>query len=99
MACEDGPRDNRAPQSPLCLVTARIRQAAMARPTATATAPSRSFANEEFPMTDAANHLVPKQGKFRRALAAVNTWLLAWTTPASTTLSIASNAWNGRWDN
>jgi hypothetical protein len=41
----------------------------------TAAAPWRSFANEEFPMTDTANHLVPEQGKFRRALAAVGAFL------------------------
>jgi polyhydroxyalkanoate synthesis regulator phasin len=28
-------------------------------------------------MTDTANHLVPKQGKFRRALAVVFSWLQA----------------------
>ena len=28
-------------------------------------------------MTDTANHLVPEQGKFRRALAAVVAWLQA----------------------
>ena len=28
-------------------------------------------------MTDTANHLVPEQGKFRRALAAVFSWLQA----------------------
>jgi len=28
-------------------------------------------------MTDTANHLVPEQGKFRRALAAVFAWLQA----------------------
>ena len=50
-------------------VTARIRQAATAWPTATA--PSQSFVDEEFPMTDTANHLVPQQAKFRRSLAAV----------------------------
>jgi hypothetical protein len=33
------------------------------------------FADEEFPMTNTANHLVPEQGKVRRALAAVATWL------------------------
>ena len=43
----------------------------------TATAPSHSFADEEFPMTDTANRLVPEQGKFRRALAAVIAWLQA----------------------
>jgi hypothetical protein len=36
-----------------------------------------SFANEELSMTDTANHLVPEQGKFRRALAAVLAWLEA----------------------
>jgi hypothetical protein len=41
----------------------------------TAAAPWHSFANEEFPMTDTANHLVPEQGKFRRALAAVGAFL------------------------
>ena len=50
-------------------------------------------------MTDTANHLVPVQGKLRRALAAVFAWFKRWNTPALTTLSIASNAWNGRWDN
>ena len=34
-------------------------------------------ASEEFPMTDTASHLVPEQGKFRRALAAVFSWLQA----------------------
>jgi hypothetical protein len=57
------------------LLTACIRQAAMTRPTAAA--PWHSFANEEFPMTDTANHLVPEQGKFRRALAAVFAWFEA----------------------
>jgi hypothetical protein len=59
----------------VALVSARIRQAAMAWPTATAA--SDSFADEEFPMANTANHLVPEQGKFRRALAAVATWLQA----------------------
>jgi hypothetical protein len=40
-------------------------------------APWHSFANEEFPMTDTANHLVPEQGKFRRSLAAVGAFLQA----------------------
>jgi HAMP domain-containing protein len=33
------------------------------------------FANEELVMTHVANHSVPVQGKFRRALAAVGTFL------------------------
>jgi hypothetical protein len=32
---------------------------------------------DEVPMTDTANHLVPVQGKLRRALAAVFAWLQA----------------------
>lgn len=65
-----------APQLPdVALVTARIRQAAIAWPTATT--PSHSFADEEFPMTNTANHLIPKQGKFRRALTALTAWLQA----------------------
>jgi hypothetical protein len=50
-------------------------------------------------MTDTANHLAPEQGKVRRALAAVFAWLQAMEYTSFTTLSIASNAWNGRWDN
>jgi uncharacterized membrane protein len=52
----------------VALVTARIRQAA------TATAPSHSFADEEVPMTDAANHPVTK---FRLVLATVFAWIEA----------------------
>jgi hypothetical protein len=33
--------------------------------------------SEEIPMTDAANRLIPEQGKFRRAFATVATWLQA----------------------
>ena len=33
------------------------------------------FANEEFSMTDTANHPVSERGKFRRALAAVSVFL------------------------
>jgi hypothetical protein len=62
-----------SPEPDVALVTARIRQAAMASPTA----PSHSFADVEFPMANTANHLVPEQGKFRRALAAVATFLQA----------------------
>jgi len=65
----------RSPEPPVALVTARIRQTAMTRPTATA--PWHSFASEEFRMTDTANHLVPEQGRFRRALAAVISWVQA----------------------
>ena len=54
-------------------------------------------ASEEFPMTDTANDLVPGHGRFRRALSTIFSWCKRWNTPASTTLSIASNAWNGRW--
>ena len=50
-------------------------------------------------MTDTANHLVPERGKLRRALAAVLAWIEAMDYSTLTTLSIASNAWNGRWDN
>jgi hypothetical protein len=39
-----------------------------------ATATRYIFANEELQMTHTANHSVPEQGKFRRALAAV--WAL-----------------------
>lgn len=63
----------RFPKPDVAPLTARIRQAAMA----TETAPKRSIANEEFPMTDTANHLAPEQGRFRRALAAVSAWLQA----------------------
>jgi hypothetical protein len=55
----------------VALVTARIRQAA------TATAPSHSFADEEVPMTDTANHPITEQGKFRRVLATVFAWIEA----------------------
>jgi hypothetical protein len=57
----------------VALLTACIRHAAMTRPTAAA--PGYTFANEEFPMTDIANQLVPEQGKFRRALAVVGAFL------------------------
>ena len=64
----------------VALLTACIPQAAMTRPTAAA--PWHSFANEEFPMTDTANHLVPEQGKFRRALAAVGAFLQSMDSPS-----------------
>jgi hypothetical protein len=40
-----------------------------------ATAPGYIFANEELLMTHTANHSLPEQGKFRRALAAVGAFL------------------------
>jgi len=59
----------------------------MAWPTATATAPKHSFDKEEFSMADTANHLIPEQGKFRRALAAVFRFLGALeSTPFDYTL-------------
>src|ERR1700730_10402824 len=38
---------------------------------------ARHRATRSFRMTDTAIHPIPKQGKFRRALAAVGAWLLA----------------------
>src|SRR5258708_16002374 len=38
---------------------------------------ARHRATRSFPMADTAIHPIPKQGKFRRALATVNAWLQA----------------------
>src|ERR1700676_5089417 len=38
---------------------------------------TRHRATRSFPMADTAIHPIPKQGKFRRALAAVSAWLQA----------------------
>jgi hypothetical protein len=50
-------------------------------------------------MTDAANHLVPVQGKLRRALAAAFAWTEAMDYSISDYTLDRTNAWNERWDN